>query len=257
MSDFRPDFRQLPAATPRRQLPLDLGTPPPNTFDNFIEGGNTEVLSRLRRLRQELEGAAVDRTFYLWGESGSGRSHLLQALCQDAPPGQARYIGPPSPLTAFGFEAGVALYCIDDCDALSANQQIALFNLFNEVRAHPLCALIATGNAAPMGLTVREDLRTRMGWGLVFHLQALDDAGKQEALRQAARARGLSLADDVPTYLLTHFRRDMHSLMDLLDALDRYSLEQQRAVTLPLLRAMLAQRDPSAAVSADSGDAFK
>jgi len=120
-----------------------------------------------------------------------------------------------------------------------------------------LCALIATGNAAPIGLTVREDLRTRLGWGLVFHLQALDDAGKQEALRQAARTRGLTLADEVPGYLLTHFRRDMHSLMQLLDALDRYSLEQQRAVTLPLLRAMLAQREPAAAADADSNDPFK
>lgn len=267
MSDSRPDSRQLAAASPRRQLLLDLGTPPPNTFDNFLEGANTELLTRLRRLRQALEGAAIDptpdRTFYVWGEAGSGRSHLLQALCHDAAPGQARYIGAQSPLTAFGFDAGVALYCVDDCDGLSANQQIALFNLFNEVRAHPRCALIATGNAAPMGLTVREDLRTRLGWGLVFHLQALDDAGKQDALKQAARARGLSLADDVPAYLLTHFRRDMHSLMGLLDALDRYSLEQQRAVTLPLLRAMLAQRDPGAPLAAlseaaaDSGDAFK
>ena len=121
-----------------------------------------------------------------------------------------------------------------------------LFNLFNEVRAHPASALIATGNAAPLGLAVREDLRTRLGWGLVFHLQALGDAGKLEALKQAARARGLTLADDVPAYLLTHFQRDMPSLMGLLDALDRYSLEQHRAVTLPLLRAMLAQNAAAA-----------
>jgi len=226
----------------RRQLLLDLGTPPPSTFETFLDGDNFELLTRLRRLRLELAaGPLADRSFYIWGEAGSGRSHLLHALCHEAPAGQACFLGAQSPLAAFSFEPGVALYCVDDCETLTPTQQIALFNLFNEVRAHPASALIVTGNAPPLGLEVREDLRTRMGWGLVFQLRALGDAGKLEALRQAARVRGLTLADDVPPYLLTHFQRDMPSLMALLDALDRYSLEQQRAVTLPLLRAMLLQ----------------
>jgi DnaA family protein len=118
-----------------------------------------------------------------------------------------------------------------------------VFNLFNEVRAHPTSALVAAGNAAPIGMTVREDLRTRLGWGLVFHLAPLPDEGKAAVLKHAARERGIMLADDVPAYLLTHFRRDMPSLMALLDALDRFSLEQKRAVTLPLLRTMLASPD--------------
>jgi len=109
------------------------------------------------------------------------------------------------------------------------------------VRAHPVSALVATGNAAPIALAVREDLRTRLGWGLVFHLAPLTDEGKAAVLKHAAHERGIALADDVPAYLLTHFRRDMPSLMALLDALDRFSLEQKRAVTLPLLRAMLAK----------------
>jgi DnaA family protein len=178
----------------------------------------------------------------------------LQALVHEAPPGHARFAGPQSGLAAFSFDPRVALYAIDDCDGLSAAQQIAVFNLFNEVRAHPTSALVATGNAAPIGMTVREDLRTRLGWGLVFHLTPLPDEGKAAVLKHAARERGIMLADDVPAYLLTHFRRDMPSLMALLDALDRFSLEQKRAVTLPLLRTMLASpgADGPAASSAAS-----
>jgi DnaA family protein len=133
---------------------------------------------------------------------------------------------------------------VDDCDGLSAAQQIALFNLFNEVRAHPTSALVATGDAAPITLAVREDLRTRLGWGLVFHLLPLTDEAKASVLKHAARERGIVLADDVPAYLLTHFRRDMPSLMALFDDLDRFSLEQKRAVTRSLLRTMLAQTGP-------------
>jgi DnaA-homolog protein len=227
-----------------RQLTLDLGTPPPSTFDNFFAGANAELVTRLRELDNALSaGPVADRTFYVWGESGSGRTHLLQALVHEAPPGHARFAGPQSSLAAFSFDPRVALYAIDDCDALSAAQQIAVFNLFNEVRAHPTSALVAAGNAPPIGMTVREDLRTRLGWGLVFHLAPLPDEGKAAVLKLAARERGIMLADDVPAYLLTHFRRDMPSLMALLDALDRFSLEQKRAVTLPLLRTMLAKPD--------------
>ena len=225
-----------------RQLTLDLGTPPPSTFDNFLTGANAELVTRLRELDAALAaGPVADRTFYVWGEAGSGRSHLLQDLVHEAAPGHARYAGPPGGLDAFAFDPRVSLYAIDDCERLSAAQQIALFNLFNEVRAHPTTALVATGNAAPLALDVREDLRTRLGWGLVFHLAPLADDAKAAVLKQAAHERGIALADDVPAYLLTHFRRDMPSLMALLDALDRFSLEQKRAVTLPLLRTMLAE----------------
>ena len=226
----------------QRQLTLDLGTPPPSTFDNFHIGANAELVARLRGLDAALmAGPIADRTFYVWGEPGNGRSHLLHALADEAPPGHVRYLGPQSALAAFTFDPRVTIYAVDDCDSLSGAQQIALFNLFNEVRSYPACALVATGNAAPMGLAVREDLRTRLGWGLVFHLAPLSDEGKAAILKLAARERGIALADDVPAYLLTHFRRDMPSLMGLLDALDRFSLEQKRAVTLPLLRAMLAK----------------
>jgi DnaA family protein len=241
-----------------RQLTLDLGTPPPSTFDNFFAGANAELVTRLRELDHALAaGPVADRTFYIWGEAGSGRTHLLQALVHEAPPGHARFAGPQSSLAAFGFDPRVALYAIDDCDGLSAAQQIAVFNLFNEVRAHPTTALVAAGNAAPIGMTVREDLRTRLGWGLVFHLAPLPDDAKPAVLKRAARERGIMLADDVPAYVLTHFRRDMPSLMALLDALDRFSLEQKRAVTLPLLRTMLAspgadERHGSAAAAAGS-----
>lgn len=224
-----------------RQLTLDLGTPPPKTFDNFFAGANAELVARLAGLEAELAaGPVADRTFYVWGESGSGRSHLLQALVASTPAERTRFAGAQSPLSAFGYDPRVTIYAIDDVDQLTGAQQIALFNLFNEVRANPGCALVVTGNAAPLHLTVREDLRTRLGWGLVFHLAALADDGKAAVLKHAARERGLALADDVPAWLLTHYRRDMPSLMRVLDALDRFSLEHKRAVTLPLLRTMLA-----------------
>jgi DnaA-homolog protein len=246
MSSLAPPPSSTP---PARQLVLDLGTPPPATFDSFVTGANPELVAQLRGLNDALAASEppADRTLYLWGGAGSGRSHLLHALCHATGAHRARYAGPHSPLAAFGFSPDVTIYAIDDVQGLSGAQQIALFNLFNEVRAHARHALVVAGDAAPLGLAVRDDLRTRLGWGLVYQVAALDDDGKILALKNAARARGIALADDVPPYLLTHFKRDMPSLMTLFDALDRFSLEQKRAVTLPLLRAMLASPESGAA----------
>jgi DnaA-homolog protein len=253
-------FKNDPTLRPRptfpsvqRQLTLDLGTPPPATFDNFFAASNHELVTRLRELEGALAaGPVADRTFYIWGEPGSGRSHLLHALVHEAGD-RARFLGPQSALNAFNFDPRVTLYAVDDCDRLSAAQQIALFNLFNEVRATPASALVATGNDAPLALNVREDLRTRLGWGLVFHLQPLSDEAKAAVLKHAAHERGLVLADDVPAYLLTHFRRDMPSLMALFDDLDRFSLERKRAVSTNLMKKMLQTR--SATFPADQTDA--
>ncbi len=93
----------------------------------------------------------------------------------------------------------------------------------------------------PLGLKVREDLRTRLAWGLVFRLNPLSDDEKITVLMQAAQARGLQLSHDVPTWLIKHYQRDLRSLMRLLDALDQFSLEKKRAVTLPLMRELFAR----------------
>ena len=158
----------------------------------------------------------ADRTFYIWGEAGSGRTHLLQALVHEAQPGHARFAGPQSSLAAFAFDPRVALYAIDDCDSLSGAQQIAAVQpVQRSARASHQRARRGGQCRADRRSTVREDLRTRLGWGLVFHLAPLPDEGKAAVLKHAARERGIALADDVPAYLLTHFRRDMPSLMAL------------------------------------------
>ena len=102
--------------------------------------------------------------------------------------------------------------------------------------------MVTTGDVAPVALSVRDDLRSRMGWGLVYQVQRLSDEEKIAALTQSAQARGLILSTGVLPYLITHYQRDMRSLSTMLDALDRYSLETQRAITLPLLKDLL-QRD--------------
>ncbi|CAJ0810890.1 MULTISPECIES: DnaA regulatory inactivator Hda [Ralstonia] len=225
------------------QLPLELGAPPAPTFDNFVAAGNEEALLRLRALvPQVVDGTATDRLVYLWGEEGSGRSHLLQAICAQAEAGgyEVRTLEPDAPAEAYDFDPDVTVWTIDDAEHLDEWAQIAVFNLVNEVRAHPHAAIAIAGAAAPMSMPLREDLRTRLGWGLVYWLRPLSDADKVEALRHAARERGMQLSADVPQWLVTHSYRDMPSLMALLDALDTYSLARKRAVTLPLVRDMLA-----------------
>jgi DnaA family protein len=217
-----------------KQLVLDLGADQAQSLDSFEVGQNAE----LAHLMHQFAGRSSREHFaYLWGEAAAGKTHLLHALA--ATPG-SRYIGAGAPDAAFTYSPDVSLYLLDDCAKLSPEAQIEAFALFNQIREHG-AYMVSTGPVPPAVLPVREDLRTRMGWGLVYQIHGLSDDEKIAALTHAADARGLTLSASVLPYLLSHFRRDMRSLSTMLDALDQYSLETQRPVTLPLLRDLLQQ----------------
>jgi DnaA-homolog protein len=220
-----------------RQLLLDLSAQQPQSLDSFVVGRNAELAQLLRQYTNHAGKQPAERFVYLWGEAGAGKTHLLQALASDV---QARYIPAGADADDYLFDHRVALYLIDDCDQLSPTEQIAAFALYNQIKENG-GLLVAAGNKPPADLILREDLRTRLGWGLIYQVHGLTDDEKIAALTQAAQARGIGLSAGVLPYLITHFRRDMRSLSAMLDALDRYSLETQRPITLPLLRDLLQQ----------------
>jgi DnaA family protein len=221
-----------------RQLLLDLPAEKPQTLDSFVVGANTELTQLLQRIAQGIPYGLDERFVYVWGEAGAGKTHLLRALAATS---TALYLAGDATPDAFHYQSATRLYLLDDCHKLTSDAQIAAFNLFNQVREQGGC-LIAAGNVAPAALALREDLRTRLGWGLIYQVHGLSDEQKIEALNHAAAARGLTLSPGVLPYLITHFARDMRSLSAALDALDQYSLETKRPMTLPLLRDLLQRQ---------------
>jgi len=198
-----------------RQLALGISPPPEPSLDNFVPGQNAELLARLRELKA---GRFAESMLYLWGEPGSGRSHLLHACAR---PGLA---------------------VADDVDSLDEEEQIGLFSRINEAREAG-GAVLAAGSAPPARLALREDLKSRLAWGLVYHVKPLTDADRVLYLAAEADRRGMRLADDLVAYLLARVRRDLKSLGVILDALDRASLEQKRHLTLALVREVLKTLD--------------
>jgi len=222
-----------------KQLVLDLGAEQAPSLDTFEVGQNAELAHLMHQFAQR---SSREHFAYLWGESAAGKTHLLQGLAATE---GSRYIGPDAPPAHFDYTPDVSLYLLDDCHKLSADAQIDAFALFNQIRENG-AYMVSTGPVPPKVLPVREDLRTRMGWGLIYQIHGLSDDEKIAALTHAAEARGLTLSATVLPYLLSHFKRDMRSLSTMLDALDQYSLETQRPVTLPLLRDLLLNANPQA-----------
>ena len=194
-----------------KQLALGISPPPQPTLDNFVPGANAELLARLREFQA---GKFTDNVLYLWGESGSGKSHLLQAC-------GAR---------------GAA----DDVEKLDDASQVGLFNAINEARQSG-GAVLAAGNAPPAQLPLRDDLKSRLAWGLVYQVKPLTDEERGVFLRSEAGRRGMQLPDEVVSYLMTRMRRDLRSLTAVLDRIDQVSLELKRPITLPLLREALKE----------------
>jgi len=221
---------------PPRQSALDLLAPALPTLDNFVPGANGALLAALRAA-QVGQGPAF---LHLWGPPGSGRSHLLAALQGST---VAALAGTPVP----AFEAQRTLYVVDDVHRLDAGGQAALFGLQNEVRQHAGRILLTSADRPPAQLQLREDVRTRLAWGLVFAVHPIAEADQAAALAAYARARGARVDDELVPYMLTRLPRDMRTLVAVLDALDAYALAQQRALTVPLLRQWLQQKPAPAA----------
>lgn len=208
-----------------RQLILDIRPDSPPDFDNYLPGPNAEALAVLR---EHAAGLMREPVVYLWGEAGTGKSHLLAAWSA------LTHAHAATPLP----EPPVSWLAVDNVERLGPDDQIRLFNLINAAR-EGTGKVLASGPVPPGQLGLRADLATRLAQGLVFRLSPLSDADKISALNVRAEARGMRLPEEVVRYLLTHCRRDLPNLLAMVDALDTYSLSRKRPASLPLLKEIL------------------
>ena len=228
-----------------KQMALDIGLPTGPTLANFCAGPN---LAALRHLELWVGASASDKTHatsrspvptYLWGISGSGKTHLLKAAREGLREQGAR-VGwlDVNTLEPADYNESWAAVMLDDVHLYTAAQQHTAFNWFVNAQALQR-PVLAAGEFAPVELQLRDDVRTRLGWGHIFHLQPLSEAERRAVLRQAADARGVFLSDEVMDFMLTRFSRDLASLMELLGLLDGYALQTKRAITIPLIKSMM------------------
>jgi DnaA family protein len=225
------------------QLPLPFSFNPELGFEQFHPGANAEQVAHLRRTA----AGSGERLVFLWGEPGSGKTHLLNACCRAAcqlhrsvsylPLGVLRGFGPEM---LEGLEY-MDLVCLDDLEQVVGDEawEAALFVLFNRLRDAGHDLIVAAGLPSAQLPIVRPDLRTRFGWGLTLKLHALSDQDKLAVLDLYARSLGLDLPPQVARFLLAHHRRDPSALRELVDRLDQATLAAQRKLTVPFVKAFL------------------
>lgn len=202
------------------------------TLENLVPGRNVELISALRHA---LSGSSSERCVYIWGEHGCGKTHVLQAVVR-----HAKGLGLDAVYASAAVPEVARVVAVDNAELLGEQAQVALFELYNRQRESG-GMLLVSGVASPAHLQVRDDLRTRLGWGLVYQIHALNDDEKSAALEQHALARGFELPQEVTHYLLRHGRRDLSSLLSILDELDAHCLRLKRLPTVPLLKEVMAR----------------
>lgn len=228
-----------------RQLSLPVYLPDDETFNSYYPAsGNDELIQKL----QSCAEGSITSSIYLYGPQKSGRTHLMHAACAHASDLDRRTLYIPlgihasiSPALFEGVES-LNLICIDDIDAIAGHPvwEEALFHLYNRIAEQQDCRLIVSASASPSEARFAlPDLISRMQWGLIYQLQAMADDEKLLALQRRAAMRGLQLSDEVGRFLLTRMARDLRTLFDVLDKLDKASMVHQRKLTIPFIKEML------------------
>ncbi len=225
------------------QLPLAFQLPDNMSLDSFIPGKNEEILHAVKQLIQ----APAEHLLFISGPGQSGKTHLASALCVAATKAglNCAYL-PLNELAQLDPNAlqdlhQLDLVCIDDVQAVAGKPEWeeALFVLFNQARDNN-SRLLFTADQGPGSLPLElADLKSRLSWGVSYQLEPLADEGKIQLLLQAADLRGLTLKQDVASYILSRYSRDIPALLTLLDRLDQASMAAQRKLTLPFVRQQL------------------
>ena len=224
------------------QIPLQLEPPRPDRFDAFVPGPNMAVLQAVQNLLDE-PGAVL----FLSGPEGTGKSHLLNALCHSARERDmgAFYIAlkrlPEAAAAGLEGLQMLDVVCVDDIDRVAGNAawERALFNCFNEVRSSGGRLLVASQKPLSALQFNLKDLASRLAWGVRLGLQAPGDEDKQEVLQQRALSLHIELPDEVCSYLLKHGRRDMASMLETVEKMKDAAFAAKRKITVPLAREVL------------------
>jgi len=226
------------------QLPLSVTLRDDAKFENFCINDNALLIEKIQ---QSVGVDASDGIIFLWGEKSAGKTHLLQAVCDKATKLNLSAAYVPlrvaSDLKTNIFD-GLESYdviCVDDIDAISGKRvwEKAVFDLYNRVHGSRTQLFFSSTYAIKEVPFQLADLSSRLSWGFVFHLTALTEEEKPQAIQVHAKGRGFELPDNVLMYLLNYYPRDMNVMSDLLDELDTASLTAQRKLTIPFVKQWL------------------
>ena len=217
-------------------------------FSNYYPASNEAAIHFLKSIDFSSSSNTSSEHFaYFWGSDSVGKSHLLQAVCQQvADAGHSVAYLPLAEFDAinsemFGGLEQLSLICIDDVQVVAGNDlwEEALFHFFNRMRDHNTPLLIS-GLKPPAQLNLQlPDIKSRIGWGLTLQIKLLNDVDKLLALQKRASMRGMVLSDESGQFLLSRYSRDLNDLFNLLDKLDKASLSEQRRLTIPFIRQQL------------------
>lgn len=226
-----------------QQLPLHFEFRASQTFNDFFPGANQEIVTHL----QQCSAGLGEQLVIIWGKSGLGKTHLLQACCHQAQQYQRSsfyFDFSDAKLLDPAMLSGLDEYnivCLDNIEHIANNAawESAFFIFFNQHRDHAH-QLIISASVAPNMIAIQlPDLKTRLNWGLTLKLQPLTDSDKMAALIFKADRMGFKISPQAGRFLLTHYNRDSASLWALLEKLDRASLSAKRKLTIPFLKQIL------------------
>tara|TARA_S200000501_G_C20811286_1_gene738503 strand:+ start:309 stop:980 length:672 start_codon:yes stop_codon:yes gene_type:complete len=219
-----------------KQMFFDLDISSNQTLENFFVGKNNELIGLLNNFVNNTNKSKKNNNcITIWGESGSGKSHLFSALSQFD---HSKIITEYDNLIDLNLSTNHSLYLIDNFENLSNDFHKSIFFLYNQIMEANKVLIIFSG-ISPRNLKIKKDLQSRILWGLVYQLYGLSDEDKISAILQTTKIKGIKISKKIVVYLLTHFKRDMNSLSNIIHIADQLSLETKRPITIQMIREII------------------
>lgn len=215
------------------------------SFDSFFcSPDNQNLMTRLA----DIVSSPDTSELIIHGEEGSGKSFLMQAICNELSSAEKQFAFIPMKKA---FNMGIEIFqnlgsldavCIDDLQLILANQdwETALFNLINECQQYNCSLMLSLGGTRPLDESIiLPDLLSRIKRMEFIALHAVQDEFFNQAIDFVAQQLDIKIEEAELEFLLKHQTRIFSLLVENIITLDNQAASLKRKITIPLIKETL------------------
>lgn len=247
-----------PQAAPK-PAPVDPQLNPRYTFENFVEGASNKLARSVGISIAETPGKIAFNPFFLYGPSGVGKTHLVNAIGvrirELYPEKRVLFVSAHVFKTQFtdsvihntqnefiNFYQTIDVLIIDDIQEITtAKTQQSFFHIFNHLQQNNRQIIITCDRPPVLLEGMEERMLTRFKWGMTAEMEKPDTQLRRDILVSKIRKDGLVIPPEVVQYIAQHVESSVRELEGIINSIMAYSVVDNCEIDLQLTQRIVAR----------------